>query len=66
MAYLYVEIKGPLDSKKLWGLLSGYGVNVTDLIEVVLVYGRVDYYIYKEVLAICQTFGECSHSYDPE
>lgn len=66
MAYLLIEIKGPLDSLALWKLVSKYGVNVTDIIDCVIVHGKVDYYAYTEVLAICQTFGECSHTYDPE
>ena len=38
MVHLFVEIRGPIDSRALWDELESYGVNVTDMKDTVLVY----------------------------
>lgn len=66
MAYLLVEIKGPFDSKKLWGLISRYGVNLTDIGDIVLVHGEVDFKDHVDILAFCALFGEFAYTYGGE
>jgi hypothetical protein len=39
--YLYAEISGQIDSRKLWHDVEMYGVNVTDLHIKTLIYGEV-------------------------
>ena len=58
MANLNVEIKGPIDSKKLWALIERYGVNLTDLGNIVLVYGEVDQKDATDIIAYCGLFGD--------
>lgn len=58
MANLNVEIKGPFDSKKLWALIERYGVNLTDLGNIVLVYGEVDVHDATDIIAYCSLFGD--------
>ena len=63
MASLMVEVKGPFDSKKLWGLIEKYGVNLTDLGDKVLVYGDLDVKESTVVISCCSMFGEIKAEY---
>lgn len=63
MTQLMVEIKGPFDSKKLWSLIEKYGVNLTDLGQIVLVYGDVSFNDAVDVIAFCSMFGEIETEY---
>ena len=63
MTQLMVEIKGPFDSKKLWSLIEKYGVNLTDLGQIVLVYGDLSFTDAVDVIAFCSMFGEIKTEY---
>lgn len=63
MAYLMVKIQGPFDSKKLWSLIKRYGVNLTDLGKIVLVYGDVSFDDAVDIIAFCSMFGEIESEY---
>lgn len=58
MVHLFVEIKGGFDSKRLWSLIAKYGINLTDLDAVVLVYGDVAFNEAVDIVAYCSMFGE--------
>lgn len=64
MVALYIEIKGPLDSKKLFDELESLGnkVNVTDTIQKVLVYGELPFISAVTVLSVCSDYGEIEKS----
>ncbi len=66
MAQLMIEIKGPIDSRKLWSLIERYGVNLTDLGETVLVYGDVPFKDSVDIIAFCSMFGEIKSEYGGE
>ena len=59
---LYVVIKGPFDSKKLWSLIERYKVNLTDLGDKVLVYGDVTFQQSVDIIAFCAMFGDILES----
>lgn len=63
MAYLLVEIKGPIDSRKLWGLISRYGINVTDLDDKVIVHGDTSFHDHVDIVSLCSLFGELTYTY---
>ena len=64
MKHLYAVIKGPFDSKKLWSLISHYGVNLTDLDNVVYVYGDVGLSDACSIIVLCSIFGEYTCEYE--
>jgi len=57
MVHLFVEIRGPIDSRELWGELESYGVNVTDMKDTVLVYADLPIIEAVTVVGICSKYG---------
>ena len=58
MVEISIEIKGKIDSRALWSLIEKYGVNLTDLGNVSLVYGTVkDFHEATDVVVYCALFG---------
>ena len=63
MVAISIEIKGKIDSKALWSLIERYGVNLTDLGNVSLVYGSVkDFHDATDVIVYCALFGDIKTS----
>ena len=58
MVHLFVEIKGPIDSRALWGEIEPYGVNVTDMKDTVLVYTDLPILEAVTVIGICSKYGD--------
>lgn len=59
MVDIQVEIRGNIDSRALWSLIKRYGVNLTDLGNVSLVYGTVkDFHDATDVIVYCALFGD--------
>lgn len=59
MVEIYIEIRGPLDSKKLFEEIEPFGgVNVTDLGDKVLVYGVLPFMSAVTALSFCSEYGE--------
>jgi len=58
MVHLFVEIRGPIDSKALWDELESYGVNVTDMSDTVLVYADLPILQAVTVVGICSKYGD--------
>ena len=59
MVDIQIEIRGNIDSKALWSLIKRYGVNLTDLGNVSLVYGTVkDFHDATDVIVYCALFGD--------
>lgn len=56
--YLYAELNGQIDSKKLWHDVEGYGVNVTDLKVKTLIYGEVSLRVALVVVDIASKYGK--------
>lgn len=65
MVLLNIEIKGAIDSKKLWEEIRQYGVNVTDLEKYTLVHGEVSMYDSMFVIDICRKYGDITSSVKP-
>ena len=63
MIYLMVEIKGRINSRALWSLISKYNVSCTDLGEMTLVYGEVPFDDAVDVVAFCSMFGDIKTEY---
>ena len=57
MVHVYLEIKGDFDSRKLYENIKHYGVNLTDLNDVVLVYGDLCLAQVPNVIYNCALFG---------
>lgn len=59
MVEISIEVKGKIDSRALWSLIEPYGVNLTDLGNVSLVYGTVkDFHEATDVIVYCALFGD--------
>lgn len=58
MVHLFVEIRGPIDSRALWDELESYGVNVTDMKDTVLVYADLPIIEAGIVAGICSKYGD--------
>lgn len=58
MVHIYVEIKGPIDSLMLWELIKDYKLNLTDLGEVIMVYGDCGYINAGSIVSKCALFGD--------
>lgn len=59
MVDIQIEIRGNIDSRALWSLIKRYGVNLTDLGNVSLVYGTVkDFHDATDVIVYCALFGD--------
>ena len=60
MVALYIEIRGPIDSKKLFEELEELGnkVNVTDMDKIILVYGELPFISAVTTLSICSDYGD--------
>lgn len=59
MTALYVEIKGPIDSRALFEQLGKFGkVNVTDMHNIVLVYGDLPFDNAVSALSLCSAVGD--------
>lgn len=56
--HLFMTIEGDFDSRLLWSLIEKYKVSLTDLDNVVLVYGDVCARVAAEVLVCCAPFGK--------
>ena len=65
MVQLFVEIRGPIDSRALWDALSAYDhtefqkhtLNLTDMGETVIVYGTLSILEAVTVAGICGQYG---------
>lgn len=55
----FIEVRGSFDSRILWRLIKGPGVNLLDLDDVVLVYGEVPEDRLDYILTTCSIFGDC-------
>lgn len=55
---LYVEMPPNVDSKIIWNDVEIYGVNVTDVINMILIYGQSSMLNALEVLAILAKYGD--------
>lgn len=55
--YLYAEIKGKIDSIKLWHDIESYGVNVTDLEIKTLIYGETSLRVALMVIDEASKYG---------
>lgn len=64
--YVSVEIKGPINSRALWSLISRYNVSCTDLGAVTYVYGDVTFDEAVDVVCFCSMFGEIKTEYGGE
>lgn len=60
MVYVNVTIKGRIDSRELWNDVQDYNINVTDLGEVTLVYGKCSMYDSMFIIDICRKYGDIS------
>lgn len=59
MVEVYIEIRGPLDSKQLFEEIGQFGdVNVTDLGDKVLVYGVLPFISAVTALSFCSEYGD--------
>ena len=60
MVALYIEIRGPIDSKKLFEELEELGnkVNVTDMDKTILVYATLPFISAVTVLSVCSDYGD--------
>ena len=54
---IFVTFDPPIDSQSLYDELETYKLNVTDLIEKVLVYGDLEEYLLGEVIQILLKYG---------
>lgn len=64
--YVSVEIKGPINSRALWSLISRYNVSCTDLGKMTYVYGDVTFDEAVDVVSFCSMFGELKTEYGGE
>lgn len=60
MVALYIEIRGPIDSKRLFEELESLSnkVNVTDMDKTVLVYTTLPFISAVTVLSVCYGYGD--------
>lgn len=58
MLHFFIEIKSKIDSRKLYALIGRDGINVTDLGDIVLVYGEANIEHLTSVLYYCASFGD--------
>lgn len=58
MVYVNVQINGKIDSKELWNDVKRYDINVTDLGEMTMVYGKVSMYDSMFIIDICRKYGD--------
>lgn len=59
MTALYVEIRGPINSRALYEQLEKFGkMNVTDMDSTVLVYGDLSFDSAVKALSLCSKFGD--------
>ena len=54
---LFITINESIDSRSLWSMIEKYGVNLTDLEDVTLIYGEVDITEAMEVITCCALYG---------
>lgn len=55
---IWIEIKGSIDSRKLWSEIFLYGINLTDTGDKTYVYGNVDSEYIDELISKCKEYGE--------
>lgn len=55
---IFFEVKGNVDSMKLWSEIYLYGINLTDTLETVYVYGDVDTDYIEALISKCKEYGE--------
>jgi len=58
MVYVNVQINGKIDSNELWNDVKRYDINVTDLGEMTMVYGKVSMYDSMFIIDICRKYGD--------
>ena len=58
--YLFVEIKGKIDSLMLWELIKDYKLNLLAADEKTWVYGDTSYMVAGKVISKCALFGNIS------
>lgn len=54
---LLIRIDGTINSLELWQHLESYEVNLTDLIDYTLIYGKADINDAITIIRICALFG---------
>lgn len=57
MYHIFIEIKGNIDSFKLWDAIKGYKLNLTDLGEINLIYGEIALQYIGELISLCASYG---------
>lgn len=55
---IYIEIKGSIDSRKLWSEIFLYGINLTDTGDKTYIYGNVDSEYIDKLISKCKEYGE--------
>ena len=55
---LEIEIKGPADTLMLWSLIEKYKVNLTDIGEVIYIYGDTNITSAARIISCCALFGD--------
>lgn len=58
LRYIYMEVKGNFDARKLWELIECYGVNLLALEDKALVYGEVQLRDLGELIQTCAYYGK--------
>ena len=58
LVHIFIEVKGKIDSRKLYALIEQDGINLTDLGDVVLVYGDCYAMQASQIVYNCALFGE--------
>lgn len=60
MAKVQAEFHDPVDSKALFDELKAYDINVTDLIDIVVVHGDIQDYYLELVIRTLEKYGVSS------
>lgn len=60
MAKVQAEFRDPVDSKALFDELKAYDINVTDLIDIVVVHGDIQDYYLELVIRTLEKYGVSS------
>jgi hypothetical protein len=55
---LFITIKGPIDSLILWSLIEKYKPNLTDLGDIIYIYGDFNITTSAKIISYCALFGD--------
>lgn len=55
---LFITIKGPIDSLMLWSLIEKYKPNLTDLGDIIYIYGDFNITTASRIIFCCALFGD--------